>query len=64
MEPPLAAPGEFQAKNFQEDELVTKKLKGGTTMKAPPNSQIVKRGPSNGTLPGLNQVSGLVKYSV
>lgn len=26
---------EFQAKNFQEDELVTKKLKGGVTMKVP-----------------------------
>ena len=31
------APGEFQAKNFQEDEVVTQKLKGGNTMKVQPH---------------------------
>ena len=28
-----ASQGEFQAKNFQEDDMVTKKMKGGVTVK-------------------------------
>ena len=28
-----ATQGEFQAKNFQEDDMVTKKMKGGVTVK-------------------------------